>query len=196
MCKRLLPWGLPNGPACCKPSHHEGLQQDRCDYPLHADTGRAVTLSLPSFHLWCLHPGHPEPAAPPAGAQLHLHVPQHRPSHCAGEGKKTQGVSVQLVKKMHEHAICIVMSVLHYGLWIKQGFFFVFSRNTWEWWVWATGCTGVPGSSCSSFSSLSPSSLSPCSSVSRWVLFTFSGFIKLKCCFPSVNLPFQLKIII
>lgn len=88
---RLLPRGFPAGAARGGPSHHEGLQQHDCGGPLQANGSAALPLPLPSVHLRRLHPGHPEPAAPAASAQLHLHVSEYYPRCGPGEGEETKG---------------------------------------------------------------------------------------------------------
>lgn len=86
---RLLPRGVPGRAAHRGLGHHALAQQHRRERP-DGQSG-AVALSLPSLQVRRLHPGHTEPAAPAAGAQLHLHVPQHRAGSGAGEGEKAQG---------------------------------------------------------------------------------------------------------
>lgn len=88
---RLLPRGFPAGAARGGQSHHEGLQQHDCGGPLQANGSAALPLPLPSVHLRRLHPGHPEPAAPAASAQLHLHVSEYYPRCGPGEGEETKG---------------------------------------------------------------------------------------------------------
>ncbi len=88
---RILPRGLPAGAARGGPGHHEGLQQHSSGGPPQAIPSAAGPLPLPSVHLRCLHPGHPEPAAAAAGAQLHLHLSEYHPRCGAGEGEETEG---------------------------------------------------------------------------------------------------------
>lgn len=86
---RLLPRGVPGRAARRGLGHHALAQQHRRQ----RSDGQSgpVALSLPRLQVRRLHPGHTEPAAPAAGAQLHLHVPQHRAGGGAGEGEEAQG---------------------------------------------------------------------------------------------------------
>lgn len=158
---RLFPRGLSGRAARSGPSHHARVQQNqRCSLAA-TDQGGPVTVSFPPFHVWCLHPGHSEPTATSAGAQFHLHFPQHSTVCGAGEGEEAEGRVLN-----------------HWWNTIKKRttdwFFtrcssFVLLRSTWGWWASATGSTGAPGSSCSSSFSQYLSCLSLCCSVSRWV---------------------------
>lgn len=89
---RLFPRGISGCTAGRGPSHHALLQQNRCFLSSATHQSGPVTVSLPCLYIWRLHPGHSEPTAFTAGAQLYLHVPQHSTSCCPGEGKEAQGV--------------------------------------------------------------------------------------------------------
>jgi len=98
---RILPRGLPAGAARGGPGHHEGLQQHGGGGPPQESPSTAGSFPLPCIHLRRLHPGHPEPAAAAARAQLHLHVSEHRPCCSAGEGEETEGA-----ESGNEHGFC------------------------------------------------------------------------------------------
>lgn len=89
---RLFPRGFSGCAARSGPGRHPLLQQNRRCTSAAAGQSDPVAVSLPRLHIWCLHPGYSEPAAPSTGAQLHLHRLQHSASCSAGKREKAQGM--------------------------------------------------------------------------------------------------------
>lgn len=90
--KRILQRGIPDRAACCRPSHHACLQGGLLSSDAHQSG--SVAVSIPCLYIRRFRAGHSEPAAFTAGAQLYIHLPQHRALCGAREGKKAQGVFV------------------------------------------------------------------------------------------------------
>lgn len=113
--KRILPRGIPGCTACCGPSHH-ACSQGRL---LSADAHQSgsVTVSIPCLYIRRFRAGHSEPAAFTAGAQLYIHLPQHRALCGAREGTKAEGVFVGRHVGFHKRDLLMLI------IWLFLVFF-------------------------------------------------------------------------